>query len=223
MKRASEALAEISDFLEKFDAASNSKVETNDKSKNLYLKFQALLLFQIIKDKDEKLKKSGFFDEFLSDSSSAYLFLLMSAYKSSITMLRSSIENLLRSILVGRSVDVTKIDAVWELFEVTKDHFRSSGETDAKDRVSALHGLYGDLCKTVHSVSYEFMSLRVPFARVFEFDEQLYLRGRRNLMVAFQNGLELLYLTSEAEIGGEHFKVQDAIRDAIPAKLKAKA
>ena len=221
MKTAAIALAEIVDYLEKLDANRAARVELDDKSKNLYLKFQALLLFQIMKDKDKALKDLGFFDEFLSDSSAAYFFLLTSAYKPSIAMLRSSIENLLRSTLISQGVDISEIESVRELFECSKSHFKSVGNTEARKRVSNLHGLYGDLCKTVHSVSFEFMSLRVPFSRIFEFDELLYGRGKAHLISAFQNSLELLYIVSQTDIQAAHFKVQDAIRDAVPPRLKA--
>src|SRR5690606_461496 len=118
---------------------------------------------------------------------------LTSAYKPSISMLRSSVENLIRSILLLRGVQVNTIDAVWELFAVARSNFLKEGEDWVVIRIDALHVRYSEMCKTVHSAAPEYMSLRVPFERIFEFSEEVFVVTRHLVKDVFRLALEALY------------------------------
>lgn len=220
MKRPDAALTEISAFIANFRLGDEAKVNLDNKSKSVYRLFQSLLLWQLAFDKEEKLKEQGYFDEFLSDAASSYFLALTSAYKPSAVLLRSAIENLVRSLLAFEGVDVSKIGTVWELFSKAKESFKASKDTVR--RIASLHAKYGELCKTTHSVSYDYMSLRIPFDKIFQHDTKKLAEASRGLKEVFNLANEVLYLVNAGALNAIHHRASDAIRDVISPTLKAK-
>lgn len=214
-------LARIAEFLTRLDLSSVAQVDASDQAKDLYRKFHALLCWQTVLKSDPDFTENERFEECLSDFSAGYLFLITSAYKPSIASVRSGIENLVRSLLLLKGVSVDSIDAVWELFSVARAHFVALGQDPIVQRIDALHSKYGELCKTVHSADVEYMSLRVPFERVFEFDEISFGEARQLISDTFRIAIELIFLVAHEKLVLVHHRIADEIRDALSPSTKA--
>ena len=214
-------LSRISDFIGALDLAKSARVDIDDVAKDVYRKFHALLAWQVVLSKDSELKKNGAFDEFLSDSASSYFLHLTSSYKPCISMLRSGVENLVRTLLLIEGASVDNIDAVWELFAVARSHFLAKSADWNVIRIDALHARYGEMCKTVHSASPEYMSLRVPFERIFEFDQKIFASTQTLIRDVFRLSLESIFLIAHEKLSFAHHRIADEIRDAISPSTKA--
>lgn len=112
-------------------------------------------------------------------------------------MLRSGVENVVRALLILEGHKANEIEAVWELFAVARSTFLSAGKDVMVLRVDALHTRYGEMCKTVHSAAPEYMSLRVPFERIFEIDDEKFRITQRLLVDVFRIAAEAFYLVQE--------------------------
>jgi hypothetical protein len=221
MADAEKELASISEFLSKLDLQASSKVLSDERAKDLYRKFHALLCWQKVFDEVKELKASGAFDEFLSDAAAAYFLHLTSAYKPSVSMLRSSVENVIRTLLIVEGINTKEIEAVWELFAVARAHFLKRGMDVIVLRIDALHGRYGEMCKTVHSAAPEYMSLRVPFERIFEAEHEKFVITQKLLTDVFRISAEALYLSRGGNLGTLHHRLADEIRDGLSPSTKA--
>ena len=221
MTKINDSFEQIKSFVKDLSLPCHGIDPLDQASISLYRRFHALLVWQLVFDNKDDVKSSGHFDEFLSDISSSYFLYITCAYKASQVLLRSSLENFIRAILIARGVKTTEIESVWELFEVAKAHFKQREIDAVVHRIGATHSKYGELCKIVHSVAYEYMSLRVPFSTIFEFSPEVSVKCETNMSNLFKIMLEILYLCHNTELDKLHYKSADIIKDAVSSSIKA--
>lgn len=187
-------------------------------SKELYRRFHALLIWQLPLDVDGRPETERlYFRECLSDFATAYYLNINGLYKASKIVARSGIENLFR-VLIAEKSNLDDLNTVPKLVTECKAIW---GKDPIKLRIiTSLYGLYGDLCKVVHSVAVEHMSLRVPFERIQEQSKPSYLEISKVLNNIFEIAGSALYLEYHALLNGVGFRNADLIRDSIKSEIK---
>jgi hypothetical protein len=168
MKKLDQDIAEIVAFVRKlrFSSQISHSDQTKTQFKNAYKYFHAMLVWGLVAEAlpSDRGSTKNYFREVQSDLAYALLLTLMQYYKPARSSLRSGIENFIRVLLLDRGVDVSKILTVYTLFIEAKKIFSSN--QSVKKNIEQLQSLYGDLCKTVHSVKPDYMSLEVPFEKL---------------------------------------------------------
>lgn len=215
-------LAEIEIFLKNFKA-SNPNISDRPyaaKVKSSYKQFHALLVWGLVSDKfnDGKLKKFLYFKECLSDISHAYFLNLCSLYKSSRSSLRSGIENAIRVVLFEKEIDVTKIGSVFDLFGEAKSAYKTEGV--AQNLILRLNTIYGELCKSVHSSSTDYLSLSVPFEKLSEFNKKQFLAENERLRDVCSIVNQIAFWLWDSKLGAAGHANEDLVRDAVPRAVK---
>lgn len=214
-------LAEIESFLEDFKASTPiiSDKLYKDKVKYSYKQFHALLVWGIVFDHfEEKSNKALYFRECLSDISHAYFLNLCSLYKSSRSSLRSGIENAIRVSLLQREIDIANIVSVFDLFAAAKSAYKT--DQIVHGHIVKLNAIYGELCKSVHSSSANYLSLSVPFEQLSDFEEEQFLAENERLreVCAIVNQCAFWWWDSKLAVAGH--SNEDMVRDAVPRSVK---
>jgi hypothetical protein len=221
MRKLDRDIKEIRDFLSgiRFDDAGFSEQHRTTIAA-AYKQFHAVLIWHLV---IEKTYAKGspvkvYYSECVSDISHCFLFTLMHLYKPARMVLRSSIENLLRTLLFIKGVDAAKITVVYELFAATKSAF--SGHATMVAVLKRLDSVYADLCKTVHSAKVDYMSLSVPFEQLFVFNSTRYAANLAAIqsVASVANRTMFLILHDALKTAGHHN--EDFVRDSVPRALK---
>ena len=215
-------LGEIKAFIGSFTVPTDHSDFHSQKARGLYRRFHALLLWEIPLDSDRQAPAVRLYlRESLSDTASAYMLNFMGGYKAARLCLRGAIENSIRAITAAAGVDILTITSVYALV----DHCRRDWATTPKrlETLNNLYGIYTELCNTVHSTSVGYMALRVPFEKIFEYEEAI---ERSNASV-MNNTMKLIgdafYLTFHASLEGLDYRNADYIRDTVEAVVKREA
>lgn len=227
MSSASDSVKEIKTFLDNLTIP-NPLVESSHTGvfHSAYKHIHPLLLWNEVL---LKVKKSPtldntllFFNELLSDLSSSQFLLLLGLYKPSRMMLRSSIENLLRMICIHQGFIVGNGKFTHELITMVKSSQLAANTSPvSKDLIAAINSYY-KLCAYTHAADANFMSLRVPFIKLQEFDikdfrgilEDIRLLCMKYNRIMFSMHSDHIYRTKS-------YRFKDAVLDTLPRSLKA--
>jgi hypothetical protein len=220
MSALSEAVAEIEDFVKQFSADSFSNhAKAKARFSTAYKQLHAMLIWGLLIPEGEfPEKKFGVHpEEGLSDASQAFALLAFSLFKPSRVMARSGIENMVRVAVAHANGDYA-VKSVYSLFDNADDAFKNDPIT--KPIISRLKALYGELCLTVHSAHEDHVALRIPFEKVFAFDEGQYLMTV-GLLARTASGLnQLLYSLFSGSLQKLTHKNRDFVLDSLPKTLK---
>jgi hypothetical protein len=215
-------LEEIEGFLKGFKVSTpniSNKIYAA-KVKSSYKQFHALLVWGLVSERsdDRKSDKGLYFKECLSDISHAYFLNLCSLYKSSRSSLRSGIENAIRVSLLEKEVDITKIVSVFDLFGAAKSLYKA--DSVVHGLIVRLSTIYGELCKSVHSSSTDYLSLSVPFEQLSDFNEEQFLAENERLrdVCSIVNQCAFWWWDSKLPTAGH--SNEDMVRDAVPRAVK---
>jgi hypothetical protein len=185
-----------------------------------YKQFHAVLIWNLAAEKTEGKGSQTklYYSEGVSDLSHCFLLSLMHLYKLARMALRSSIENLLRTLLFIRGVDGAKFNVVYELFTAAKTEF--SGEPAGTLILQKLEMLYADLCKTVHSAKIDYMSLAVPFEQLVSFSASRYRANLNSINSVATAANRIMFLVWHTRLKATGHLNEDFVRDATPRSLK---
>jgi hypothetical protein len=90
----------------------------------------------------------------------------------------------------------------------------------AKTIIGRLRTLYGELCLTVHSAHEDHVALRIPFKRVFAYDEDQH-QFTLGLLGRTVSGLnQVLYARFSEKLQKLAHKNRDFLLDSLPKSLK---
>ena len=215
----SQALLDIQEFLSTLKVDVTSPDFSTQDARRVYRRFHAFLLWEIPLDRDDVDASIRLYNrECLADIASSYMLNFMGAYKSARLGLRGSIENSIRVFTASSGVDVLTINSVYELIESCKAHWATSPQK--VQALSNMYGLYGELCKTVHSTSVGYMSLRVPFETMLKFDKGEFDGNCRLIDKTLKAVGEGYFLEFHGLLNRLDFKSADYVRDSVEAEVK---
>lgn len=216
-----EALADIRSFIGdlKLDGTS---IDPDDKTaRTLYRRFHSLLIWHHLGTRPEFTEQTRtYLHECVADASAAYFLTGIGLYKASRASLRSSIENVFRVIVSEAGDKLSDYDTVPSLVERAK---KISKSTNQNVRIGNLYAIYGKLCLTVHSVSPEYMSLKVPFEALVQISAKESAANFSMLDSSFKLMNDALFIELAHYLHLIDFRNADLLRDAIEAVVKGEA
>lgn len=217
-----DGLKELKHFIEtaKLDASALSDVDAETKS--VYRKFYALLVFDyLLEGSLTDTNQKTYSKEAVSDMSHGFFLTCIGLYKPARTSARSAIENLIRFLLLHRGVDAMKITSVYALFDEINASY--SAVPDQLIRVGQLRGIYGELCKTVHSSSADYMNLKVPFNTMLTFDETKFIENRNIVRDTCNVVGEILFLEFNGLVQSAHHSQKDILSESVSKTVRSAA
>ncbi|WP_340244771.1 hypothetical protein [Sulfitobacter pontiacus] len=218
--RPEDGLKELLQFIDSAKLDDGSLSLSDPKTKSMYKKFYALLVFDhILQEKLTIEDQKTYAREAISDLSHGFFLTCIGLYKPARTSARSGIENLARLFLLYRGVDATKITSVYELFDSLNEIV--SGEQ--LKRVGSLRSLYKELCKTVHSTSAEYMNLEVPFNTMLRFDEDKFSLNREVVYNACKIAGDIMFIEFDSFIQVAHHSQRDLLSDGVSKTVRREA
>jgi hypothetical protein len=216
----SEAVEEIAIFVKGFTVDSLfDRPGKKPKFTTSYKQLHALLNWAIIfAGGDFTEEKFGDHpQEGISDISQAFALLTFSLYKPSRMMARSAIENIVRVIVADAGGDY-KTKSVHALFDNAKALL-----ADNLIELPIIHrmiALYGELCLTVHSGHQDHLALRIPFEKVFAYDDEQNTMTLEFLHRTATAMNQLLYSRFSQKLQAIPHKNRDFVLDSLPKTLK---
>lgn len=216
-----EALAHIRSFVEGLQLDGASIDPDSTAARTLYRRFHGLLIWHHLASKDQiEGQTKIYLQECVADASSSYFLTVIGLYKSSRVSLRSSIENVYRVVASEAGEDLAALDSVPSLVDKAKAVSKTPNQ---KKRIGDLYAIYGDLCQTVHSVSPEYMSLKVPFEALVRRSKVEESRNFGIIESAFKLINDVLFIELAHYLHLIDYKNADLLRDAIEAVVKGEA
>lgn len=216
----SEAVAEIRHFVKIFSADTFFEhAKATAKFSTAYKQLHSLLIWSLLIEEGAFPEKDFgvHAEEAVSDAAQAFALLTFSLYKPSRVMARSAIENIIRVIVAEAGGDYD-VNSVYSLFDGANAVLFD--DKIAKPLVTRLRTLYGELCLTVHSAHEDHVALRIPFEKVFSYDEEQY-QLTVGLLCRTASGLnQLLYARFFQKLGTLAHKNHDFVLDSLPKMLK---
>jgi hypothetical protein len=222
MKKLEYDIDEIKNYLSNWNPscpALDEKV-VRARVKSSYKQFHALLVWGLAIEADEQTNKhiDLYFTEAISDLSQAYFLNLCSLYKAARSSLRSAIENTVRVLLLHKGVDIAPLNSVYDMFARVKHEYKA--DTTCLLLINKLHAFYGDLCKSVHSASVEYLSLSVPFEKLSVYDAIPFFENNDRLRdVSSAMNQCAFWMWSPLLVQCGHKNV-DLVLDALPRSIK---
>lgn len=215
---AGEALKEISNYISELKIKSDQISPNSPLQKKLYKRFHSLLIWNEIITKigsNEQLKL--YITEATSDISTSYFLSYIGIYKAARLCLRSGIENALRVLVSAQNIDVTLLDTIPKLIQASKDSAQSD---EQKIRVDKIYEKYGILCQTAHSVSIDYMSLKIPLETVFANEEKTLKSNLEITDACLKIINEIFYTKFHLELNNIDYRNADIVRDSVETKVK---
>lgn len=216
--RPTQALKEIREFIGNLKL-DGSYIDPNSKSlRTLYRRFHALLIWDLLVDRDEFDNQTRLYmRECVSDISAAYFLTATGVYKPARLSLRSGIENAFRVLISERGHQVSDFQSVPELVTAAKTCAKTENQ---RTRAGNLYSQYGHLCLTVHSVDKKYMSLEIPFDKIINHDRFEFDNNIRELDTAIKIINQCLFVSLANHLHILDYRNADLIRDAIEAVIK---
>lgn len=215
-------LASLTEFIRSVRLESAAIAKPTAQTKLLYRRFYALLVYDyLISGSDLSEDSKLYAKECFSDLSHGFFLTTISLYKPALTSVRSSVENCIRFSLLLNGSDATKIESVYELFDVANVLYASRKQQKA--RLNHLRGIYRELCKTVHSASSDYMNLNVPFGTMLIFDDEKFDENQKVLSDVCHFVGELLFIELNSLVRKCHHKHQDILSDAVAKSVRREA
>ncbi len=219
MSAPTEALKAIREFVlsVKFDPTGADF--SGPSARQTYRRFHALLLWELAVDRDDVQSDIRlYFREFLSDCATAYYLNFVGFYKAARLCSRGSIENLLRVLVASAGENVLEINTIPDLVNRCRQIWAHTPER--LEVVNTIYSIYSELCNTVHSVSIDYMSLRIPFDKVSEQNSTHYAENIGIIDRLFKSAGEALFFNFSSLLHTLHFRNADYIRDSVSAEVK---
>ncbi|MEH6740922.1 MAG: hypothetical protein V7695_20605 [Sulfitobacter sp.] len=221
-QRPEAGLSELKGFIEtaQLDASALSNIDSATRA--MYRKFYALLVFDdLLQEKltDEDQRTYG--KEAISDMSHGFFLTCIGLYKPARTSLRSSLENLVRFLLLHKGIDALSITSVYTLFDEAKLTF--AGNASQKRRLGLLYSHYKELCKAVHSSSKDHMNLEVPFNTMLQFDAGKFAANRNMVKDCCTIAGEMLFIEFNEHVQSGHHSQRDVLSDSVARAVRREA
>ena len=159
--------------------------------------------------------------ECASDLATAYLLNSIGVYKASRLCLRSCLENAVRVAASAYGLNIHNFKTIPNLFRSTKEKSNTYGKQ--KERIEKIYQNYNMLCKTSHSTSIDFMSLRIPFETVVMFDESESSKDIKLLEKCTSLINEIFYICFSSLLDNIDHKNSDLVRDSVQKNVKTEA
>ncbi len=168
-----------------------------------------------------KQKFFNYLEESISDIGTAFFVCLHGCYKASGQILRSSIENFIKSI---SSVESPKIltqknmNLVLEIASKTKFY----QNTETKKLFSELKGNYTELCKTVHTATVQDMQHITALGNFPTFNIAKAIEVKSKLIRISKNYISTLTIYSPNVVKSMYHNHRDIILKMLPPNIKRK-
>ena len=225
MTKLDDDILEVGAFLNdlRYSKSSFQKEQNTTTLKATYKQFHSLLVWNLISESQQNstLSPKIFFRETLSDISHSLLLTLLHIYKPARACLRSGIENHLRSLLLIKKHDASKINNVYDLFKSARKEFQK--DSTVKKNIDRLSDYYDELCKTVHSAKIDYMALTVPFETIPTFNTHRFganLSMIKSVCSLSNQSIFWLWHNQLSKVGPAN---SDLVRDSIPKNIKRAA
>jgi hypothetical protein len=216
-------LTNIKAFIESLSIDPSAADFSTGDARRIYRRFHALLIWGLVIDAEGEVSTVRlYFKEALSDLSTAYFLSFIGAYKAARLSTRGAIENIVRVLVADSGEDVLALNTIPGLITAAQSSW-TKDSTYRAGIINNLYIIYGDLCNTVHAVSIDYMSLRIPFERVLEQDKGSFAGNADMLDDLFRLSGEALYLTFHQKLDRVGFRNADLVRDSVSASIKRAA
>ena len=225
MSLINENVKDIHDFISSLSIDSPIKEKENAKKySTAYRYFHSLLIWReaLVRPGQKGINLDALlqYEELLSDLAYAQVLLLAGMYKPSRMMLRSSIENILRTIAIETGLAIAGVKFTYELTTLIRSSPIGSNDSPVRSDLNAIISMYSALCVYTHAASREFLALRVPFKDLTKFDQFEFDSISSDYKVAVQNFNRIIFYLYKACLVGIPHKQIDFALDALPKKLK---
>lgn len=225
MTKITEAVEEIHKFVSKFTASSPLHIGDNSRTYSSgYRYFHALLIWREALGAAKRSKPNGDavlqFDELLSDLSYAQFLALAGMYKPARMMLRSSIENMLRVAALENGLSTVGAKFTFELITVVRASKIGDDRSPVKNDLNGIIDLYTKLCAYTHASERSYLSLRVPFNDLSNFDQREFDNIIADYRLICQKFNRVCYYIYHPQLRNIPHKLSDYILDATPKGLK---
>lgn len=147
-----EDFSKVFEFLETYKIRQNVLNASVDNMKEMHKKMYALLVFdaEICNKSSLYQSEKNYLKETLSDIVTSFFSWSNGLYKPAAMSLRSSIENILKSLIYRTNNNIINEKSVYKIFEEARDS--SSFQSPIQQtHVSILSDSYSKLCEVVHS------------------------------------------------------------------------
>ncbi len=220
MSVTSASVAEIKSYVEDFSVDS---LFAHPKSalgfSTAYKQLHSLLIWTLLVEEKE-FPEAQFGKhpiEGISDISQSFALLAFSLYKPARVMARSAIENIVRVVVADKGGDY-QVKSVYALFDNATGIL--AGDATALAVLAKLKTLYSELCLSVHSAHPDHVALRVPFEKVFAYDEDQSLMTIKLLRLVALGLNQLLYARFSIKLSKITHKNRDTVLDSLPKAIK---
>ncbi len=219
------SLGEYNDFLRNY----NLKTIVNDNEfkaelKKIFRRYYSFIVWTemvgstVWKDADKSNAFHVYLNEVASDLCFALFIALQGMYKPSLILLRSSLENFLRCILVANDLKYNST-SVFELIDLVKST-KLKADIEGSTHIDHLISRYGELCAYVHSADELHMSFTKvvgAFPRHNKKQMQIVSSNMRGFCV---DVCSLLGLMLPDVYQGMHHSHKDLIMDVVPKGIR---
>ncbi|GJE27231.1 hypothetical protein [Methylobacterium organophilum] len=161
------------------------------------------------------------FRELLSDLAACQVLLLLGMYKPARMMLRSSIENILRTVAHEQGFLTSGAKFTYELITLVRSSKIGADGSPVKNDLNQLIQMYSDLCSYAHAADEAKLALRVPLESVSRFDKSQYESLVDGLKYVSQRTNKIMFVMYASKLRLVHHSQRDYILDALPKALKA--
>lgn len=160
-------------------------------------------------------KQFEFFSESCSDCGLALFDAVNGNYKASRLLLRSSIENFMKAIVLDEDTTIDQESSVFNLFDRVKAVSMFSSSAETMKLYYSIHQEYRELCRDVHTAGVENMTQLSALKTFPTFDEKQaegLMRIVKILIMSYVTLLSLKYNNHYHSIG---FANKDVIENAV--------
>lgn len=168
-------------------------------------------------------QKSGDFELYLtetvSDACQSLLLFAQGVYKPASNILRSAVENFVRCVGIFENQKVTAVVSVYELMALVRKTDVIQSSVPGKKNFDNLVSRYSDLCKIVHSVDREYMTLTNALALFPYYEEKQAKFFSKTALSVFRSMLCILSLMFKHKYLKLHHRLKDEITDILPANV----
>lgn len=191
----------------------------NDNLKLVFKLYKGILIIRLVVSQSNLSDNSKrFFDETISDISSAIVLTISGMYKPARLLLRGAIESVLRFSIERSGGVSSEADSVTKLIEIAKTSYED--HKVVRGAMGSLTGSYADLCKTIHVTDPNLMELRVPFVDLFEYDQNKFDKNVIAIRIVLSALVPMMFCLSHEWISRIDHGNADALRALIPADKK---
>ncbi|WP_162559750.1 hypothetical protein [Methylobacterium radiodurans] len=161
------------------------------------------------------------FRELLSDLAACQVLLLLGMYKPSRMMLRSAIENMLRTVAHEQGFLASGTKFTYELITLVRSSKLGAEGAPAKADLNHLIQAYSHLCSYAHAAEEGKLALRVPLESVSRFEEAEHESLSAEIKAVAQRMNRIMFVMYAEKLRPLHHSHKDFVLDSLPKSLKA--